>query len=123
MKELCTVLVVFSFLVFLALGNALSRLYPPESVRSFRLRRREYLTQVLKQIATVTKCAKACKSKASAHGFSKETLKQDLKHYSSKNAWFWSFESIESESLFPIPIARRLFSILNGPPLLRPPIV
>lgn len=122
MKELITAIVISAILFFLSCGNALSFRFANNSVHSFRLRRREYLTQVLKQISATKKLVKTRSgailqkdSKALAFGSQKDG------HFH-KNAWIWTATIIEMVQMHSQMQVNRLLSVLSGPPLLRPPI-
>jgi|GEM_PF-4469789 len=122
MKELVATVVIAAILFFLSCGNALSFRFTNNSVRSFRLRRREYLTQVLKQVSATSKLVKSRVGsivQKSSNAISFRTQKDGHFH---KNAWIWQPSCIEILPLQCEIQENPLLSLLNGPPLLRPPI-
>lgn len=122
MKELVAAIVVSSILFFLCCANALSFRFTNSSAHSFRLRRREHLSQILKQISVTTTRIKA-RAKEQLQKASKISLRASKVGHFHKNAWVWSASQraetpsrFESQETF-------MLSLLCRPPLLRPPII
>jgi hypothetical protein len=123
MKALVATLLVSAILFFLSCGNALSFRFASDSIHAFRLRRREYLTQVLKQVSLVsTQVKSATKSTVQSSGHKLVRLTKNTAHYFSKNASIVQITFAQPIRVFFSQMSAVFSSLMMGPPLLPPPI-